>query len=237
MIVRKKLPYYVLAVIVIEFMCMLTNCMIMDDGIYSFLKTVLLYTKEQMTEQNVTAAGVMGRVDSYWMYIIMAVVVCIPTISYMFDEMNSNIYLGVQMRKGRYQYILSKCIFSMISGAVIVLISLSVFLIILMFMLPVNCDSDMLIADSVITIGTGELINVFLHKTVKFSLYAGAVSLFGIFTVLVYVDLLFDLSLVFILAYFSADAFMYDILWAPIAAAAVLMILCSVIWGYRSRRL
>ena len=113
MIVRKKLPYYVLAVIVIEFMCMLTNCMIMDDGIYSFLKTVLLYTKEQMTEQNVTAAGVMGRVDSYWMYIIMAVAVCIPTLSYMFDEMNSNIYLGVQNAKRQISvYIIKMYIFN-----------------------------------------------------------------------------------------------------------------------------
>lgn len=237
MIVKKKMPYYIFAVAVIEFIFLLSDCMIYGNETYSYIKTVFTFEKEYLAGQYVTAAHTLGMASTYWSYIIMSVAVCIPTISEFFDELNSGLHLGIQMKKGRYRYIISKCFFSYISGAVTVFIALFIFLVIISLTLPINYESAASVMESLSTDGMKELINTFLRQSVTFMLYAGAMSLTGILTVFIYADMLFDLSLVFILAYFTINPFIYRILWLPAAFTVFLFILCPLLWKYRSRLL
>ncbi|MBE5936789.1 MAG: hypothetical protein E7265_02030 [Lachnospiraceae bacterium] len=229
MVIRKRMVYYIAAVIVMEVMCMLTGCVAGDNVIYSVFESVMLYSKEAMTEYGITIPQVMNRVDTYWMYIIMSVSICIPTISLFLDEINSKMYMGIQQRKGTKKYILSKISFSVVSGISITIISLLIFQIALLFLLP---DEGLYTPE-----GMGELLTAFATKSLKLMLFGGMMSLFGIVTAILHRDILFDLSLVFMLAYFTSEMFINDIILFPVVMIGVLSVLSVLMWKYRSKRI
>ena len=70
-----------------------------------------------------------------------------------------------------------------------------------------------------------------------FILYGIMLALIGTLFVYIYLDLLFDMSLVFMFAYFSANLFLQDNYIFPAAFIVICTVMYGIIWRIRSAAL
>ncbi len=104
--VKKKMPYYILGIGAIFALFLLGPLYHKEgDGSVSVLAGILRLPREVLQRFSARDVFLAGRTN--WMYTLMPVAVAIPSASYIYEELNSRFYMGVEMRKGKYRYVYS----------------------------------------------------------------------------------------------------------------------------------
>ena len=98
-------------------------------------------------------------------------------------------------------------------------------------------EADNIIVPSEDVYTLEKFISDMILQTCYFILYGIMLALIGTLFVYIYLDLLFDMSLVFIFAYFSANLFLEDNYIFPAAFIVICTVMYGIIWRIRSAAL
>ena len=98
-------------------------------------------------------------------------------------------------------------------------------------------EADNIIVPSGDVYTLGKFISDMMLQIGYFILYGIMLALIGTLFVYIYLDLLFDMSLVFIFAYFSANLFLQDNYIFPAAFIVICTVMYGIIWRIRSAAL
>lgn len=233
-LLRKKIIYYILGIVAIIAICMLGSLKIINGVEFSVWTGIWKLPKEVLntcTIQNAFDAGVSG-----WIYILMPLIVSIPSASCIMDEIQSKFYLYIEGRKGKGKYVYSRFFRNIVSAGSISFLGIGIYTLIIVLIFPINP-----IYTEVETVGLMEmsvhmLIGYVFVKFIYILLYSIAISLFASLLVLIYQNLYFDLSIVFILNYIFKDFFMKNKILYPVVIIAVMFILYHIVWKIRGEK-
>lgn len=158
-----------------------------------------------------------------------------PVALYVFHELKSKSYLNVMIRKGKYRYIYSRLLNAMTGTLFVVLAAMLIYSVILLICFPMEADNIIVPSGDVYTLG--KFISDMMLQIGYFILYGIMLALIGTLFVYIYLDLLFDMSLVFMFAYFSANLFLQDNYIFPAAFIVICTVMYGIIWRIRSAAL
>lgn len=234
---RKIMFFYILAILSLVIMCMLSRCcnIGMNDETYSVLKVILSFSKEQMKQNGIVLGMATNGIGTYWTYLVMSVTLSMPVALYVFHELKSKSYLNVMIRKGKYRYIYSRLLNAMTGALFVVLAAMLIYSVILLICFPMEADNIIVPSGDVYTLG--KFISDMMLQIGYFILYGIMLALIGTLFVYIYLDLLFDMSLVFMFAYFSANLFLQDNYIFPAAFIVICTVMYGIIWRIRSAAL
>lgn len=231
-LIKKKCVFYIFGIIGIMIVSLLGGLGIVSDKEYSVISAILNLPSEQLKMWGIREA--FNSCLSGWLYVLMPIVVSVPTVSYIYDEIKSKFYINVIGREGRYRYLYSRVAYSALSSAVISLVGFALYTSIICMFFDVNRSVEV-IGESRITVL--QLI-VFIFLRILFMVYYGiAMSLFASFMVFLYPNLFFDLSVLFIVSYVSRDVFISGNFIIPTVIITLLLMLYIIMWKFRSERI
>lgn len=227
MFIVKKFQYYIGAIIAIILVCLTTTFATLNCELYSTLQMMLLFSGRILIDNHISVDSQIYSCLNVWLCLIMSVVVSIPSLTNVCDELKCRQYMSVEIREGRRRYIYSRCIYSLLSAAITVTIALIIYSVLISLKIPVDINSY-----NIYAVGQ-ELLLVILQC----SLYGAAFSLFGMLCALIYPDVLFDLCIIYIAAYFTKNLFVDNVLWFPAATIIILIVVIGTTWKVWEKRL
>ncbi|MCI8307143.1 MAG: hypothetical protein HFH14_03740 [Lachnospiraceae bacterium] len=236
MIIRKKIPYYVLAVIafLVLAMCSPLRMIGMNNEMISVISALIHLPKKVLYESS--AQDALDAPLTQWMYTLFPIAVSIPSASYIYEEIKSRIYMYVEIRKGKYRYIYARFIYSAVSAAVTVSVGFAAYALAIYCIFPLNIMSDTEII-GLAPIGVWDFVWYMLKIIMRMSLYAMAMSTFLTFIIYLYPNLYVDISLMYITAHILRDVTMTGNITAPLAILITMAALYGVMWKFRSERI
>lgn len=234
--VRKKLPYYLIGVLAVFALSLIGPLRAIGEKneSISVIRAVIRLSRETLWES--TAQDAFGACFSAWLYMLMPIVAAIPSASYIYEEVTSRFYMGVELRKGRYSYVYSRFLYSAVSGIVTVSAGLAVYAVFVCCMFPLNPVGDVAIVGYE-AVSRTELVGYILLKILYIGLYGMAMSALASFLVYLYSNLYVDLSVLFIVSYLLRGMAMKGKFIFPLAVMAVMAVLYGIMWKIRSDRI
>ncbi len=230
--VKKKMPYYILGIVAIFVLFLLGPLYHKDgDGSVSVITGILRLPREALRGFAARDVFLAGRTS--WMYTLLPVVAAIPSASYIYEELKSRFYMGVQMRKGKYRYVYSGFLYSAVSGGAAVAVGLAVYAAAVCMIFPVNPAGG----DAGVEMNTAQFVICMLAKILYLAAYGMAMSAFASFMVYLYQNLYVDLSILFIAAYLLRETAMRENFAFPLFLTGILAVLYGVMWKFRSERI
>ncbi len=230
--VKKKLPYYILGIAAIFVLSLLGPLYHKGgDGSVSVITGILRLPKEALRGFSARDVFLAGRTS--WMYTLMPMAAAIPSASYIYEELNSRFYMGVEMRKGKYRYVYSGFLYSAVSGGAVVAAGLAVYAAAVCIIFPVNAAGS----DAGVEMDTAKFVICMLAEILYLAAYGMAMSVFASFMVYLYQNLYVDLSMLFIAAYLLRETAMRGNFAFPLLLTGILAVLYGVMWKFRSERI
>lgn len=229
--IRKKLPYYIIGIAAIIVICLFGSLLFFDDREYSVIESILFLPGRKLGITNIESA--FDACYSGWLYLLLPVVVSAPSASYLYDEIKSRFYINVWGRQGKYRYLYARYLYSAASAAV------TAFLGVLLYAVVINCFFDINPAEEIIGYEYKTVTGILLYlgrNILYISLYGSAMSLLASFIILLYNNLYFSLSIVFIISYISRTYFVSVNFIYPVAALLIFLVLYGIMWRFRSER-
>lgn len=233
--VRKKLPYYLAGALAVFALCLLGPLRSVGEKgeVISVIRAVLRLPREKLWES--TAQDAVNACFSLWLYALMPVVAAIPSASYIYEELASRFYMGVEMRKGRYSYVYSRFLYSALGGIATVFAGLAVYAVFVCCLFPLNPAGDAAIGYEAVS--RRELAGYILLKILYTGLYGMVMSVLASFLVYLYSNLYVDLSILFMVSYLLRRTAMEGKFIFPFAVMAVMAVLYGIMWKIRSERI
>lgn len=235
-VVRKKIPYYILAVIsfLVLAMCSPLRVVGQDKEMISVISAIVRLPKKVLFESSVSDA--LSASLTRWMYTLFPIAVSVPSASYIYEEIKSRVYMSVEMRKGKYRYIYSRFIYSAVSAAITVSVGFAAYAIVVYCVFPLNTVSDSEIF-GLAHVGVWDSVWFTLKIILQLSLYAMAMSTFLTFIIYLYPNLYVDMSLMYIAAHMLRDITMDGNLTVPLVILTITAALYGIMWKFRSERI
>ncbi len=227
--VKKKMPYYILGIGAIFALFLLGPLYHKEgDGSVSVLAGILRLPREVLQRFSARDVFLAGRTS--WMYTLMPVAVAIPSASYIYEELNSRFYMGVEMRKGKYRYVYSGFLYSAVSGGLAAALGLAMYAAAVCMIFPVTPEAGA-------EISAAEFVICILAEISYLAAYGMAMSVFASFMVYLYQNLYVDLSILFIASYLLRETAMRGRIAVPLVLTGVLAVLYGLMWKFRSERI
>ncbi len=229
--VRKKLFYYIICIAAIAIICLLSGLFIINDSECSVIEAILFLPRQKLGDSDIESA--FGACYHGWLYMLMPVVVSAPSASYIYEEIKSRFYVNVWGRMGKYRYLYSRYIYSALSGAAAACIGVLLYTAVISCFFGINPTKEIIgYEDKTLT----ELILRLGNNILYISLYGGVMSLLASFIILIYNNLYFSLSMVFIISYMLRECFVSVNFIYPAAGGIMFLALYSVMWRFRGER-
>ena len=229
--VRKKLFYYIICIAAIAVICLFSGLFIVGDREYSVIEAILFLPMQKLGDSDMKSA--FGACYHGWLYLLMPVVVSAPSVSYIYDEIKSRFYISVWGRMGKYRYLYSRYIYSVLSGATAACLGILLYTAIISCFFGINPTMEIIGYEDKTLI---ELILCLGKNILYISLYGGAMSLLASFIIFIYNNLYFSLSMVFIISYMLRDCFVRVNFIYPAAGILMFIVLYAVMWRFRGER-
>lgn len=232
---RKKIFIYVIGIAAVVIVCLLEPFILIGKEQYSVLGSIVRLSREE--RQHYTVIDAIRHGISGWAYILVPIIASIPQASCVNDKITSRFCLFAESRQGRMQYAFTDLLWNLISSSITSLIGFGIYALICDTFFPTNPDMS-----QIQIIGYEEIsfTSQFLYITNKFlymTLYCIAISLVTSFLVMIYQNLYFDLSVIFILNYMLRRLFMRDLIYIPLIIIGITALMYGPIEKLRSRRL
>lgn len=228
--VKKKLLFYILGSIAIFVLSLLGPFYIQENGqeTISLIVSILRLPKDILWQHNVESAFCSGI--TMWLYLLMPVVACIPSASFVYEELKSKFFMNTEFRKGRYRYVYSRFVYSAVSAAAIVIIGLTLHALFAFCIFPLNPIGEP------VEIGVWEMISRIYSQIIPIALYGMAMSVVATFLVYLYPNLYVNLSLVFIISYVLREIAMREnVIFLVIMLG--MFVLYGIMWKFRSEHI
>lgn len=234
--VRKKLLYYLIGVLAVFALSLIGPLRAIGERreSISVIRAVIRLSRETLWES--TAQQAFDACFSVWLYALMPIAAAIPSVSYIYEEITSRFYMGVELRKGKYSYVYSRFLYSAVSGIVTVFAGVAAYAVFVCCMFPLNPVSGAAVAGYETVSETG-LAGYILLKILYIGLYGMAMSVMASFLVYLYSNLYVDLSILFIVSYLLRCTAMEGRFIFPLTVMAVMAVLYGVMWKIRSERI
>lgn len=229
--IRKKLPYYIIGIAAVIVICLFGGLLIIDDREYSVIEAILFLPRRKLGTTDIERA--FEACYRGWLYLLLPVVVSAPSVSYLYDEIKSRFYISVWGRQGKYRYLYARYLYSAASAAV------AAFLGVLLYAVIISCFFDINPAEEIIGYEDKTMAGTLLYlgsNILYISLYGSAMSLLASFMILLYNNLYFSLSIVFIISYISRTYFISVNFIYPVAAILMFLVLYGIMWRFRSEK-
>lgn len=233
--VRKKLPYYLIGALAVFALSLIGPLRAIGEKreSISVIRAVIRLSRETLWES--TAQQAFDASFSAWMYALMPIVAAIPSASYIYEEVTSRFYMGVELRKGRYSYVYSRFLYSAVSGIVTVSAGLAAYAVFVCRVFPLNPVGDAAVGYEAVS--RAGLAGYILLKILYIGLYGMAMSVLASFLVYLYSNLYVDLSILFIASYLLRRTAMEGKFIFPLAVMAVMAALYGIMWKIKSERI
>lgn len=234
--VRKKLPYYLIGALAVFALSLIGPLRAIGEKreSISVIRAVIRLSRETLWES--TAQQAFDACFSAWLYALMPIAAAIPSASYIYEEVTSRFYMGVELRKGKYSYVYSRFLYSAVSGIVTVSAGLAAYAVFVCCVFPLNPVNDAA-AVGYEAVSRAELAGYILLRILYIGLYGMAMSVLASFLVYLYSNLYVDLSILFIASYLLRRTAMEGKFLFPLAAMAVMAVLYGIMWKIRSERI
>lgn len=229
--IRKKLFYYIIGIAAIIVICLFGGLFIWADRQYSVIEAILFLPGNRLGITNIESA--FGACYRGWLYLLLPIVVSAPSVSYLYDEIKSRFYISVWGRQGKYRYLYARYLYSAVSAAT------TAFLGVLLYAVIISCFFDFNPTEEIIGYEDKTVSGILLYigsNILYISLYGSAMSLLASFIILLYNNLYFSLSIVFIISYISRTYFVSVNFIYPVAAILMFLVLYGIMWRFRSER-
>lgn len=230
--VRKKLLYYIISIAAITVLSFFGGLYMDWDRDYSVIEAILFLAKEKLDTIDIQWA--FEACYTSWLYLLLPVVVSAPSVSYLYDEIKSRFYMNIWGRRGKYRYLYSRYLYSLISGMATAFLGMLAYTLIISFFFGIN--------PAIVTIedyreNTLYEVVLYLAQNILYiSLYGGAMSLLASFVLFIYNNLYFSLSIVFIISYLLRSWFVSINFIYPLSGICMFLVLYAVMWRFRSER-
>ena len=234
-LLRKKILYYILGIAAIVVICMLSPLKIINGVEFSVWSAIWKLPKDILNTCTVQDAFNSGL--SNWIYILMPLIASIPSASYIMDEIQSKFYLYIEGRKGKDKYVRSKFFQSIISSGSIALFGLGIYLIIIILVFPINPIYKNIEVIGLSEISVYMLIKYIIVNLITILLYVISISLLVSLLVLIYQNLYFDLSVIFISNDILKDFVMQKNGIYYIVFIIIMFILYQSVWKIRGEKI
>lgn len=233
-LVRKKILYYILGIVAIVAICMLAPLRIINGAEFSVWNAIWKLPREILntcTVQDTFNSGIAN-----WTYILMPLIASIPFASCLTDEIQSKFYLYIEGRQGKDSYICSKFFQNIISAGSIALLGLGIFVTIIVLIFPINPIYKNIDTSGLPKMSAGGLTEYIIVNLIHLLLYVISVSLFVSLLVLIYQNLYFDFSVVFILSDILKDFHMQINIIYFMVFIVMMFILHRIVWKIRGEK-
>lgn len=232
---RKKILYYILGIVAIVAICMLAPFKVINGTEFSVWGVIWKLPEEIINTCTIEDAFTSGI--SKWIYILMPLIASIPCASCIMDEIQSNFYLYIEGRKGKKRYVRSKFIQNIISSGGIALLGIGIYIIIIALIFPVNPIYKNIDTTGLAPMSVGGLTQYLIASMIHLLLYTISISLFVSLLVLIYQNLYFDLSVVFILNDFVKDFVIQKNAIYYIVFIIIMFIIYQIVWKIRGEKI
>jgi len=180
-------------------------------------------------------SAVINACNSEWFYTLIAVIVGIPAVSFVYEQIKNGSLRMYESRIGRNRYIMNQILYCIISSAIICLIAFGLYI-------AIAVSFFNIIPDNIVSVDgnenmVSECILVIIKSYAYIVLYGIMMSLLLVLIMYIYQDLLFNISLVFIISYKMRYIAMNQNFMIVIMGIIFLVVIYHVMWKIRGEKI
>lgn len=180
-------------------------------------------------------SAIINACNSEWFYTLIAVIVGIPAVSFVHEQIKNGSLRMYESRMGRNNYIMNQILYCIVSSAIICLIAFGIYIAIAVSFFNIIPDNIVSVAgnDNMVS----ECISGVIKNYAYIILYGIMMSLLLVLIMYLYQDLLFDISLVFIISYKMRYIAMNQNFMIVIMGIIFLAVVYHVMWKIRGEKI
>lgn len=227
-VIKNQWLYYMTGVVSLLFLQIFASSLndpVLGNNIISVADLFIKYNGEYNSEYML--GSIVNACNSEWLYTLSAVIVGIPAVSFVYEQIKNGSLRMYEERSGKVGYICSQIAYCILSTVIITVIASGLYVFI------AACNFN-LVAEGVTFIGeqpsVSQVAIAAINNTFYMSLYGIMMSIMMVFIMYIYNDLLFDISLIFIIAYKLRDIAMEQNYILPLTGILILIPALIIMW-------